>query len=122
MTKYLTEYKRFILKCLEDENCDFKQLLDYHRDKIGFFSHERLIHLLVMILFAICTVITILAIVIWQTLTLIPLAVLLLILLVPYIKHYYFLENSVQLLYKYYDRIYEKVYGYSQKENKYEDI
>ena len=116
MTKYLTQYKEYILRCLEDENCDMKQLLDYHRNKIAFFAHERLIHLLVMMLFAVCTVLTILAIVIWQTLALIPLAALLLVLLVPYIKHYYFLENSVQLLYKYYDRIYEKVYGFSQKD------
>ena len=104
MTKYLTAYKEFILKCLDDENCDM------------FFAHERLVHLLVMMLFAVCTVMTILAIVIWETLTLIPLAILLLLLLVPYIKHYYFLENSVQTLYKYYDRMYEKVYGISQKE------
>lgn len=116
MTKYLTAYKKYILKCLDDENCDFKQLLDYHRNKIAFFAHERLVHLLVMILFAICTVMTILAIVIWECLTLIPLAVLLLVLLVPYIKHYYFLENSVQTLYKYYDKIYEKVYGIKQEE------
>lgn len=116
MTKYLTAYKQYILKCLDDESCDFKQLLDYHRNKIAFFAHERLVHLLVMILFAICTVMTILAIVIWECLTLIPLAVLLLVLLVPYIKHYYFLENSVQTLYKYYDKIYEKVYGIKQEE------
>ncbi len=116
MTKYLTAYKQYILKCLEDENCDFQQLLDYHRNKIAFFAHERLVHLLVMILFAICTVITILAIVIWESLTLIPLAVLLLVLLVPYIKHYYFIENSVQTLYKYYDKMYEKVYGITQEE------
>jgi hypothetical protein len=101
---------------LEDENYDLRQLLDYHRDKINFFSHERLIHLLVMILFAVCTVITILAIVIWQTLSLIPLAILLLVLLVPYIKHYYFLENSVQQLYKYYDVMYKKVYGINQED------
>ncbi len=116
MTKYLTRYKEYILKCLADESCDYKQLLDYHRNKIAFFAHERLVHLLVMMLFAVCTVMTILAIVIWETLALIPLAVLLLILLVPYIKHYYFLENSVQTLYKYYDQMYEKVYGITQEE------
>ena len=100
MTKYLTQYKEYILRCLSDDNCDLKQLLDYHKDKIAFFSHERLI----------------LAIVIWETLSLIPLAALLLLLLVPYIKHYYFLENSVQLLYKYYDQMYRKVYGFSQED------
>lgn len=116
MTKYLTRYKEYIIQCLNDESCDLKQLLDYHRNKIAFFAHERLVHLLVMILFAICTVMTILAIVIWEKLTLIPLAALLLVLLVPYIKHYYFLENSVQTLYKYYDQMYEKIYGITQEE------
>ncbi len=35
-------------------------------------------------------------------------AVLMLILLVPYIAHYYFLENGVQKLYGIYDKICEK--------------
>ena len=115
MTKYLTEYRQYILSCLEKEDFDFKQLLDYHSEKIKFFQHERFIHLIVTVLFAIATVMTILAIVIWQNITLIPLAVLLLVLLIPYIKHYFFLENTVQALYKDYDKIYEKVYGLSQK-------
>ena len=116
MTKYLTEYKKYILKCLEDENTDFKKLIAYHLDKIKFFQHERFIHLIVTVLFAICTIMCILAIVLWGNITIVPLAVLLLVLLVPYIKHYYFRENSVQQLYKYYDRMYEKAYGFSQPE------
>ena len=115
MTKYLTEYKNYILNCLNDENTDFKKLIAYHLDKIKFFQHERFIHLIVTVLFAICTIMCILAIVIWQNISLLPLAILLLILLIPYIKHYYFLENSVQQLYKYYDKMYEKAYGFSQK-------
>lgn len=115
MTKYLTEYRKYILSCLENGNCDFKQLLDYHTKKIRFFQHERLIHLIVTVLFALCTVGVLTAVAITQTLVLIPLGVLLLVLLIPYIKHYYFLENTVQLLYKDYDNIYKKVYGFSQE-------
>lgn len=115
MTKYLTAYKKYILECLQDENTDFKKLLEYHSEKIKFFQHERFIHLIVTVLFAILTIMCILAVVIWENITILPLAVLLLVLLVPYIKHYYFLENSVQQLYKYYDRIHEKVNGFSQK-------
>lgn len=117
MTKYLSEYRKFILECLKNDNCDFKQLLDYHKDKIRFFQHERFIHLIVTVLFALATIITIVAIVLSGNITLIPLAILLLVLLVPYIKHYFFLENTTQLLYKDYDKIYEKVYGISQKGN-----
>lgn len=115
MTKYLSEYRRFILECLKDDTYNFKQLLDYHKDKIKFFQHERFIHLIVTVLFAIATIITIVAIVLSEKITLIPLAVLLLVLLIPYIKHYFFLENTTQLLYKDYDEIYNKVYGISQK-------
>ncbi|MGYP000053972609 len=43
---------------------------------------------------------------------LIPLAIAFLVLLVPYIKHYYFLENQTQLLYKDYDKIYRRVHNF----------
>ena len=115
MTEYLTNYRRYILKCLADDGCDFGQLLEYHTEKLHQFQHERFIHLIVMVLFALCTVITILAIALSEKLMLIPLAALLLVLLVPYIKHYFFLENTVQLLYKDYDAIYKKVHGFSQE-------
>lgn len=118
MTEYLTNYRKYILECLEDENCDFVKLLDYHSEKLRHFQHERFIHLIVMALFAICTVMTILAVAIFDKLILIPLAALLLGLLLPYIKHYFFLENTVQLLYKDYDLIYKKVHGFSQEDLK----
>lgn len=111
MTEYFKIYRSFVQKCLEDENCDYARLLDYHNAHIGFFQHERLIHLIVTVLFALCTVMTFIAIAVWQVMILIPLAVALLVLLVPYIKHYYFLENQTQLLYKDYDKIYAKVHN-----------
>lgn len=116
MTEYLTKYREYILSRLEDENCDYKQLLDYHTEKIKFFQHERFIHLIVTVLFTVCAIMTFIAVAVWEKLVLIPLAVLLLALLIPYIKHYYFLENTVQKLYKDYDKIYKKVYGFSQED------
>lgn len=118
MTEYLTKYRQYVLSCLEDDSCDFVGLLDYHTEKLHQFQHERFIHLIVMVLFALCTVMTILVIAVFEKLTLIPLAALLLVLLVPYIKHYFFLENTVQLLYKDYDAIYRKVHGFSQEDAK----
>lgn len=111
MTKYLTAYRKYILACLDDESSDFERLLEYHREHIGFFMHERFIHLIVMVLFALMTVACFLVIAVTEKIILIPLAAALLCLLIPYIKHYYFLENTVQALYKDYERIYEKVYG-----------
>lgn len=115
MRKYLTEYRQFILHCLEKQNCDFQKLLDYHKDKIQFFQHERFIHLIVTMLFAIVTVMVFIAVAVWEKIILIPLAVLSLALLIPYIRHYYFLENQTQKLYEDYDKICEKVNGISQK-------
>lgn len=118
MTEYLTKYRRYILSCLENGGCDFERLLDYHTEKLRQFQHERSIHLIVMALFALCTVMTILFAAVFEKLSLIPLAALLLLLLVPYIKHYFFLENTVQLLYKDYDAIYKRVHGFSQEDVK----
>ena len=112
MTKFLTAYRQFILRALEDGDTDFERLLDYHREHLTFFMHERLIHLIVTVLFALSTVGCFIAVAVTEKLILIPLAAALLVLLIPYIKHYYFLENTVQKMYRDYERIYEMVYGY----------
>ncbi len=73
--------------------------------QIGFFQHERFIHLIVTMTFALMTVMTLMGICITGYMPLIALMVLLLILLVPYIRHYYILENGTQTLYRYYDSL-----------------
>ena len=73
--------------------------------QIGFFQHERFIHLIVTMTFAILTVVTLMTICITGYLPLAALMLLLLILLVPYIRHYYILENGTQTLYRYYDSL-----------------
>lgn len=73
--------------------------------QIQFFQHERLIHLIVTVLFALLAVITILASLIIQEPAVLLLCLMFIVLLIPYIRHYYILENGVQKLYEYYDRI-----------------
>ncbi len=75
--------------------------------QIGFFQHERLIHLIVTVTFAILTVLSLLGCVLEPQPAMFALTVLLLVLLIPYIRHYYILENGVQKLYTYYDRLTE---------------
>ncbi len=75
--------------------------------QISFFQHERLIHLIVTVLFALATVMSFLCMFFVQEWGLLLLAFAILILLVPYIKHYYLLENGVQKLYSYYDKLQE---------------
>ena len=73
--------------------------------QIQFFQHERLIHLIVTVTFAILTVLSIFAFLALEQIGLLALCILLLVLLVPYIRHYYILENGVQKLYTYYDEL-----------------
>jgi hypothetical protein len=90
------QIKNFLTKLESGEKIDSDELLI----RIGFYQHERLIHLLVTLAFAIITVV----IFIFAPETL-PFALLRLLLIgmdIPYIAHYYFLENSVQKLYEFY--------------------
>ena len=81
-------------------------ILQEHLTQIGFFQHERLIHLIVTVLFAILAVISILASLLIQEWAVLLLCLMFFVLLIPYIRHYYILENGVQKLYEYYDQIY----------------
>lgn len=109
MKKYFLEYLAFLDSAMNDPDTDFARLMKIHKQKTEYFQHERFVHLIVMVLFALCTVACFLIIVVTEKALLIPLAALLLCLLIPYISHYYFLENNTQKLYKYYDRICEKL-------------
>lgn len=73
--------------------------------QIGFFQHERLIHLIVTVLFALMTILVFILGVTNFALWTGVLLFLLLALLIPYIKHYYLLENGTQKLYQYYDKM-----------------
>ena len=106
MRDYMKEYIEKIDKIIEEKKINNKEeLLSEHLVKIQFFQHERLIHFLVTMLFAIMFLMTFLYSLNHFNIGLIILNVLLLCLLVPYIFHYYYLENSVQYMYKQYDML-----------------
>ena len=79
--------------------------LEEHLVQVGFFQHERLIHLIVTVTFALLEMLAIVLSVISDSLFTLVLPVVILILLVPYIRHYYILENEVQKMYVQYDRM-----------------
>ena len=54
---------------------------------------------------AICTVCSIIALVVSGEIVLLPLIIMLFVLLVPYCMHYYLLENKVQYMYRQYDKM-----------------
>ena len=86
---------------LENERVDKKELLD----KISFYQHERLIHLLVTILVAISSILFTFMGLLLNNYLLLIISIILFILFTFYIIHYYFLENSIQKMYIYYDKI-----------------
>ena len=108
MKNEIKEYKELILQQAKDPETDKKELAEKLLVRIGFYQHERLVHLLVMLFFAVFFLISLALMLTVGGWGPIALTILFLGLLVPYIKHYYFLENSVQKMYTYYYKI-EKI-------------
>jgi hypothetical protein len=73
--------------------------------QIQFFQHERLIHLIVTVTFALLSVMTLFYVLSYQNILINILLFLMLVLLFPYIRHYFILERGVQKLYEYYDKL-----------------
>lgn len=102
MRKYLNEYRDKIDKKIEKKEVTKIDIED-HLIKIRFFQHERLIHLLVTLSYALYLFISIIIFLkIWQF---VIITYIIIIILIFYVKHYFFLETSVQYLYKQYDEM-----------------
>jgi hypothetical protein len=108
MEKRLKNY----LKYMEEINGASRTEEEYQKLRaellvqIQFFQHERLVHLIVTVTFALLTMLSLLGCFLVETPGMMVLMLLFLVLLIPYIRHYYILENGVQKLYSYYDIIY----------------
>jgi len=111
MTKYLKKYIREIGDLLksDDKKTDWEKVLENHRVQIGFFQHERLIHLLVTLTFGAGFLVTVSIALAIDGVVLGIASLLFFVLLVPYIFHYFSLENGVQKLYKLDKEIMERV-------------
>ena len=104
----ILNYRKYIDELLGRDDLDWEAVIREHLIQISFFQHERMIHLIVTITFAILEVIVIGLTVVSFTLGVGLLAIALLLLLIPYIRHYYILENEVQRMYRQYDQMVEK--------------
>lgn len=85
-----------------------EDLLEIHETKLGYFQHERLIHLLVTLAVGIVLVMSIFMTLIIPHAIFFIIDILLCMLFVPYIFHYRKLENGVQGLYRLGDEIRKK--------------
>ena len=95
-----------------------KELSDNEREavfndfmkQIQFFQNESLIHLIVTVTFAIIAIFTTLANYVLQSICVFVFLLAIYILLLFYIRHYFFLERGVQKLYLYYDKLVKNTY------------
>ena len=109
MEQRILQYRRYMDALLgRDEEPVWEEILSDHLQQILFFQHERLIHLIVTVVFALLEMMAVMLTLLAFTPALVLLDFMLLVLLVPYIRHYFILENEVQKMYGQYDRIREK--------------
>lgn len=113
MKKRIVGYRKRIDELLAQEpseaKCDWQAVLEEHLTQIAFFQHERLIHLIVTVTFALLTMLSVGLLLITQEGAVSLLTLFFVVLLIPYIAHYYTLENEVQRMYGQYDKIWERV-------------
>ena len=105
MEKRILNYRKYIDELLQKDNLDWDEVIREHLIQVSFFLLVWLIHLIVTVTFAILEVIVIGLCVTAFSLGLGLLALAILVLLIPYIRHYYILENEVQKMYVQYDRM-----------------
>ena len=101
MTRFLDKWTREIEIILKhgEKGINWKRVLNEHRAMISFLQHERLIHLMVTLFVAGMFLTTVLFSLVLKSVILGVVGLLLVGLLVPYIWHYFRLENGVQKLY-----------------------
>lgn len=112
MKQRIESYMAYIDRLLTDNNSGltYEELAILHEKQLAFFMHERLVHLLVTLTFAILAFGTFFMICFAFSVGLLLLFAAFLILLIPYIMHYYLLENSVQYMYRQFDALQAKIH------------
>lgn len=111
MEKKIRDYEQYIAKRTGEiaGPIERAKLAEFHREMVMNFQHERLVHLLIMLFFVSVSLVLIGIFAAFCycygfLLELIPFYLLLALVVVLtgfYIRHYYFLENHIQGLYKY---------------------
>ena len=107
MTKQIRAYLELLERFFSADR-DEAELLKMRAEllqRIAFYSHERFVHLIITMSFGVFLLLALLMYFVTGNMGLMALTALFLLLLIPYIKHYYFLENSVQKMYLYYFKV-----------------
>ena len=107
ITRYMKDHEARVRERLGRAQAgeDWPALRDGHQLMIGRMQHERLIHLLVTLAFGIALLAALAMALTAPSVQVYALAGLLLLLFIPYVGHYFFLENTVQRWYRMADEI-----------------
>jgi hypothetical protein len=103
MTEYESDLKEKLLSNKDSRN--WNALQTKHQQMIRHMQHERLIHLMVTLAFGLFLLISLAIVSIRPNLQSFMLTGLFFALLVPYVLHYFFLENTIQRWYQMMDEI-----------------
>ena len=104
MKQKLEDYIKELEEKIEKKNIK-KGLSEEVLTKIHFFQHERLVHLIVTFFVGVSSILFLLGFISFENIALLLLFILTLLLFIPYIFHYYTLENGTQKLYDLYFKI-----------------
>ena len=115
--KRILDYTEKVERILanDDPETDWEQVISEHLNQIGFFQHERLVHLIVTVTFGL--ILVMMASLLLTTTEfyifagIFAMFVIVAVTLVFYVLHYFLLENKVQRLYEIYDQILQKKKG-----------
>lgn len=104
MTKQIRAYLEVLERFFSEERSE-EELLAMRREllqRISFYQHERIVHLIVTMSFGVFFMLSLIIYLTRGGVGIMILTLLFLVMLAAYIKHYYFLENSVQKMYLFY--------------------
>ena len=107
MKKYLYDYIKEIDDIIDNKKIN-QDIIDEHLIKIAFFQHERFIHLIVTVTYALMDLLAFLFGIVEQNILPVIIGYMMMCFLIPYIYHYFLLENGVQKMYRQYDEMIQK--------------
>lgn len=102
MREYISNYVKYVDKVIKEDKYK-DSFIEEHKEMIKYFQHERVIHLVITLFYAMLTLLF------WGlsllSLIFVVIAIILSGFLVCYIYHYFYLENHVQYMYKQYNKL-----------------
>ncbi len=102
MREYIDRYVKYTDEVIKDNKVT-KEYIDDHLTMIMFFQHERVIHLVITLFYALLTILFFALSLLSYLFVII--AIILIVFLILYIYHYFYLENHVQYMYKQFNKM-----------------